>query len=126
MLVGPETDTGSTDTYTLGASGNLTPYEKRVDNAALANPSAAAYKGQFYVLARTYTTDSNFIFKSTAVQTEDPVTPDTPVTPDNNGDGNANNVGTGIAGMMPIASAAVLLLCAAGIVFLVMKRRKKM
>ncbi len=126
MLVGPETDTGSTDTYTLGASGNLTPYEKRVDNAALANPSAAAYKGQFYVLARTYTTDSNFIFKSTAVQTEDPVTPDTPVTPDNNGDGNANNVGTGIAGMMPIAGAAVLLLCAAGIVVLVMKRRNKM
>lgn len=131
MLVGPETDTGSTDTYTLGASGNLTPYEKRVDNAALANPSAAAYKGQFYVLARTYTTDSNFIFKSTAVQTEDPVTPDTPVTPDNNGGGDGNtshagNVGTGIAGMMPIAGAAVLLLCAAGIVFLVMKRRKKM
>ena len=60
------------------------------------------------------------------MQTEDPVTPDTPVTPDNNGDGNANNVGTGIAGMMPIASAAVLLLCAAGIMVLVMKRRNKM
>lgn len=124
MLVGPETSDASTDTYTLGTSGGLTPYKKRVDNAALANPSAAAYKGQFYVLARTYTTDSNYIFKSTAVPTEEPVKPDNPVNPDNNS-GQAGNVGTGITGALPMAgAAALLLLCAAGLMVLVSKKQK--
>ena len=124
MLVGPETSDASTDTYTLGTSGGLTPYKKRVDNAALANPSAAAYKGQFYVLARTYTTDSNYIFKSTAVPTEEPVQPDNPVNPDNNS-GQAGNVGTGITGALPMAgAAALLLLCAAGLMVLVSKKQK--
>lgn len=124
MLVGPETSDASTDTYTLGTSGGLTPYKKRVDNAALANPSAAAYKGQFYVLARTYTTDSNYIFKSTAVPTEEPVNPDNPVKPDNNS-GQTGNVGTGITGALPMAgAAALLLLCAAGIMVWVSKKQK--
>lgn len=117
MLVGPETTDGATDTYTLGTAGNLTPYSKRVDNASLANPSAAAYKGQFYVLARTYTTDSNFIFKSTAVQTDNPVNPDKPAD-------KADNANTGLSGALPMAGvAALLLICAAGFMVWMVKRR---
>nr|WP_243259601.1 S8 family serine peptidase [Eubacterium sp. 1001713B170207_170306_E7] len=130
MLVGPETSDGATDAYTLGLSGGLMPYEKRVDNGPLANPSAAAYKGQFYVLARTYTTDSNFIFKSTAVETNDPVNPDEPVNPDtpanpDNTSGQNGNAGTGIAGGLPMAGmAALLLLSAAGIVVWSSRKRQ--
>lgn len=70
MLVGPRSDSGVADVYTLASSEGaaLQEYERNVSHAALLNPSALAYDGMLYVLAATSSSPYR-VFASTAVET---------------------------------------------------------
>lgn len=135
MLSGPKTSDAKADTYTLTQKSELSPYQKLADNAPLVSPTATAYKGQYYLLARTYTTENNYVFKSTAVETDDPIkptpdpvkptpsplnptpaNPDTPTTP---------NTSTGLNTPTQTPLALVLLILSLGAVVVFRRRRKE-
>lgn len=70
MVVGPRSDSGATDTYTLANEDGALPseYDKYASYLTLLNPSALAYDGELYVLAAT-TSGEKRVFGSTPVST---------------------------------------------------------
>ena len=70
MVVGPESDAGTADTYLLAneAGASLQPYELRAAWEDLLIPSALAYEGKLYVLAAA-TPAPYRVFSATAVET---------------------------------------------------------
>lgn len=87
MLVGPRSDSGKTDTYTLANEAGAVPteYGLNASHEALFNPSALAYDGMLYVLAAT-SGGSGRVFAATPVETVpqpgDYVAPDPDPDPD--------------------------------------------
>ena len=88
-LVGPESNDGVADTYTLAGNGRsaseLTAYAKRASWQKLLAPAATAYRGQLYVLASAQN-EPYRVFSVTAVETTeqpgDYVAPDPKPKPD--------------------------------------------
>ena len=70
MVVGPRSDDGSADTYTVANEDGALPeaYGKIASDQRLLTPSALAYDGMLYVLAST-TSDPYRVFSATAVET---------------------------------------------------------
>ncbi len=70
MLVGPRSDSGKTDTYTLANETGAAPaeYGLNASHAALLNPSALAYDGMLYVLA-AMSAEPYRVFVATPVET---------------------------------------------------------
>lgn len=75
MLVGPESDDGSADTYVLGGTlaNAATAFDKRASDLALLAPSALAYKGTFYVLSKLQgsTENNGYAFVATGAETNE-------------------------------------------------------
>lgn len=75
MLVGPESDDGSADTYVLGSTlaNAATAFDKRASDLALLAPSALAYKGTFYVLSKLQgsTENNGYAFVATGAETNE-------------------------------------------------------
>ena len=71
-LVGPQSDSGTADTYLLAEGENgaaaVTPYEKRASQQMLLAPAATAYRGQLYVLASSQN-EPYRVFSATAMGT---------------------------------------------------------
>ena len=69
-LVGPQSDSGTADTYLLaGGEGSApTAYEKRASQQTLLAPAATAYRGQLYVLASSQN-EPYRVFSATAMGT---------------------------------------------------------
>ena len=116
------------DTWQLGFSDGqgFTPVPKRMGGDLVLELTGTAYNGQFYVLGSSPSTQSEMLFRSTAVETipqageqklketpDDPDTPD-PATP---------NAGTGIlSGPASLAACAVLLAMLLTAAFIYKKR----
>lgn len=130
ILVGPRSDSGKTDTYTLANQDGAAPQETgaNVSHLALLNPAAVAYDGMLYVLAAT-SGEPCRVFAATAASTVpqpgDYVEPDPdpdPVNPEPDPDPGSGKVdadgtlkrlaSTGDA--LPVASVAMLAAAAAG------------
>lgn len=121
------------DTWQLGFSSGqgFTPVPKRMGGDLILELTGTAYNGQFYVLGSSPSTQSEMLFRSTAVETipqtgeqrlpEAPVTPAGPDTPDPA----APNASTGIlSGPGALAACAALLAAMLVMVFMVRKRTR--
>lgn len=68
VFVGPQAQSGGTDTYTLGwGSSAFTPYGQTANQGPLSGTAACVYRGQLYALGSAVSSDgsANLIFRST-------------------------------------------------------------
>lgn len=119
------------DTWQLSFSGDqgFTPAARRMAGDLVLELTGTAYNGQFYVLGSSPSTQSEMIFRSTAVDTipqagedELPADPDTPVNPD----GPASpNISTGILSPQHALAVCALLLAALLTAALIYRKRAR-
>lgn len=103
MIVGPRSDSGDADTYTVANEDSALPgtYDKLASSKQLLSPSALAYNGRLYVLAAT-TSAPYRVFSATAVDTV--AQPGDYVAPDDGGDSGAIDGDDASGSLKPLAS----------------------
>ena len=145
VLVGPRSDSGKTDTYSLANQDGASLQEAGLNatHLALLNPTAVAYDGMLYVLAAT-SSDPYRVFAATAVSTvpqpgdyvepdpdpdpdPDPVDPDSDPSNPDSGQADADGTLERLASTgddLPVAPVAALAAAAAGCCAVALRGRR--